>query len=466
MREITARKRKLIFINILIACIATTMMSTALTTALPPIISELQISATTGQWLSSGYSLGMGIMIPITAFLLTRFRTVRLYETSLLVFIVGLILCIIARGFPMLMFGRILQACANGVLTAMGQVVLLSIYPEEEKGSVMGLYGLSVGAAPVLAPTLTGILIDHFNWRIIFVLPLVIMIIAFVFAKMSFYDILPVQKKPFDYISFILCILTFGGITFGLGNIGANGLFDSSVFVPLVIGLIAGAFFVKRQLGESDPFLNLRVFSNRQFTLSVIGSITLFFVTMATTLILPMYFQNMKGYSATVSGLSMLPGSVVLAVVSPFAGKIYDRIGMKKILMVASISMLISNIGMCFVQMSTPNMVVVLLNVLRQFSVGLLLMTFVAWGTDKLPGHQVTDGTVLITSLRTIAGSLGMSITVGIMTQISDLTRTFSEVFTIQGLEGAFVFLTLAALVLVFVAVVVMRNRRNGLQDN
>ena len=162
----------------------------------------------------------------------------------------------------------------------------------------------------------------------------------------------------------------------------------------------------------------------------------------------------------------MLPGSVVLAVVSPFAGKIYDRIGMKKILMVASISMLISNIGMCFVQMSTPNMVVVLLNVLRQFSVGLLLMTFVAWGTDKLPGHQITDGTVLITSLRTIAGSLGMSITVGIMTQISDLTRTFSEVFTIQGLEGAFVFLTLAALVLVFVAVVVMRNRRNGLQDN
>ena len=243
-------------------------------------------------------------------------------------------------------------------------------------------------------------------------------------------------------------------------------MFDSRVFVPLVIGLIAGSFFVKRQLGESDPFLNLRVFSNRQFTLSVIGSITLFFVTMATTLILPMYFQNMKGYSATVSGLSMLPGSVVLAVVSPFAGKIYDRIGMKKILMVASISMLISNIGMCFVQMSTPNMVVVLLNVLRQFSVGLLLMTFVAWGTDKLPGHQVTDGTVLITSLRTIAGSLGMSITVGIMTQISDLTRTFSEVFTIQGLEGAFVFLTLAALVLVFVAVVVMRNRRNGLQDN
>ena len=277
MGEITARKRKLIFINILIACIATTMMSTALSTALPPIISELQISATTGQWLSSGYSLGMGIMIPITAFLLTRFRTDRLYETSLLVFIVGLILCIIARGFPMLMFGRILQACANGVLTAMGQVVLLSIYPEEEKGSVMGLYGLSVGAAPVLAPTL---------------------------------------------------------------------------------------------------------------------------------------------------------------------------------------------IGMCFVQMSTPNMVVVLLNVLRQFSVGLLLMTFVAWGTDKLPGHQVTDGTVLITSLRTIAGSLGMSITVGIMTQISDLTRTSSEIFTIQGLQGAFLFLTLAALVLVFVAAVVMRNRRNSLQDN
>lgn len=145
---ITKRKRTLIFLNIVFACIATSMLATALTTALPDMIRDFNISVTTGQWLTSGYSLAMGIMMPLTAFLINRFPTRKLYLTAIIGFLAGLLLCIIAPNFGIMMCGRVLQACGNGILMSMAQVIILTIYPDEQKGTAMGWYGLSAGAAP------------------------------------------------------------------------------------------------------------------------------------------------------------------------------------------------------------------------------------------------------------------------------------------------------------------------------
>ena len=146
--EMTRRKRNMIFLNLVITCIASSMLATALTTALPAVIEDLEISVTTGQWLTSGYSLAMAIIMPLTAFLITRFPTRRLYLTGISVFLAGLVLCIIAPNFPAVMAARVLQAAGNGILSSMAQVIILSIYPAEERGTAMGWYGLSIGAAP------------------------------------------------------------------------------------------------------------------------------------------------------------------------------------------------------------------------------------------------------------------------------------------------------------------------------
>ena len=147
----TNKKKMLIFLNIMITCIASSMLATALTTALPPIMEDFGISVSTGQWMTSGYSLAMGIMMPLTAFLITRFPTKRLYLSAIGLFIAGLILCVIAPSFPIMMAGRILQAAGNGILTSMAQVILLTAFPKDQQGTIMGWYGLSVGAAPVIA---------------------------------------------------------------------------------------------------------------------------------------------------------------------------------------------------------------------------------------------------------------------------------------------------------------------------
>lgn len=258
--RMTDRKRTMIFINIVITCIASSMLATALTTALPAIISDLEISVTAGQWLTSGYSLAMGIIMPLTAFLITRFPTKRLFLTGMLLFIVGLSLCVVAPDFQVMMAARILQACGNGILTSMAQVIILTIYPAEKRGTAMGWYGLSIGAAPVIAPTLAGIIVDMFGWRAIFYISIGIMMISLVWAVFVFDNILETARKKFDTLSFVFSIFAFGGLTLGIGNIGSYSFMSAQILPVLVIGLCASGLFVYRQLhfreavpGAADP---------------------------------------------------------------------------------------------------------------------------------------------------------------------------------------------------------------------
>ena len=287
--RLTDRKRTLIFLNIMISCIASSMLATALTTALPPIIQDLHVSVSTGQWLTSGYSLAMGITMPLTAFLITRFPTRRLYLAGLGIFMIGLLTCAVAPNFSVMMTARILQACGSGILTSMSQVVLLIIYPLEKRGTIMGWYGLSIGAAPVIAPTLAGVIVDLFGWKYIFYIVAAIIAVSFLCALFVFDDVLDVTKKKFDVLSFVISAAAFAGITLGIGNIGTYPILDWKVLPLLAVGLLAGYWFVRRQLKSEQPFLELRVLKSKEYALSVIGSMLLYLVMMGSAVIMPLY---------------------------------------------------------------------------------------------------------------------------------------------------------------------------------
>lgn len=242
-RTISDKKRTLIFINIVVSCIASSMLSTALTTALPAIITDFHINVTLGQWLTSGYSLAMG------------------------------------------------------------------------------WYGLSIGAAPVIAPTLAGFLVDSFGWRAIFYLVIVIVMVSLICARFVFEDVLDTVKKSFDVFSFVVSIFAFGGITLGIGNIGSYPFVSIQVLFTLFIGGIATVIFVFRQLNAPIPFLELRILCNKNYAISVIGSMLLYFVMMGSSILIPLYVQRILGYSATVSGLVVLPGSLAMAIISPLPEK-------------------------------------------------------------------------------------------------------------------------------------------------
>lgn len=452
--QITKKKRTLIFINIIITCIATSMLATALTTALPVMIEDFGVSVTTGQWLTSGYSLAMGVIMPLTAFLINRVPTRKLYLTAIISNILGLVLCVIAPNFPILMCGRVLQACGNGILTSMAQVIILSIFPEEQKGSAMGWYGLSVGAAPVIAPTLAGILVDSYGWKMIFYAAIAIMLISFVFSLFTFDNVLDTAKKKFDVLSFVISAFAFGGITLGVGNLGSYPFVSVHVLLMLAIGAAAAVLFVYRQLHMNEPFLELRILKNKEYTISVIGSMLLYLVMMGSSIILPLYVQTIMGYSATTSGLVALPGSLIMAIISPFAGKIYDKIGMKLLFVTGAFCMILSNLGMVFISMQTSIWLAAVYNAIRCVSIGCLMMPIVTWGTSCISKNNTAHATALLTSLRTIAGAIGSAIFVGIMTFVADhSTVSYGDNAQIHGLNITFLAMSLGSAVLLIIGI-------------
>lgn len=458
---ITKKKRTLIFINIIITCIATSMLATALTTALPVIIEDFDVSVTTGQWLTSGYSLAMGVIMPLTAFLINRVPTRKLYLTAIISNILGLVLCVIAPNFLVLMCGRVLQACGNGILTSMAQVIILSIFPEEQRGSAMGWYGLSVGAAPVIAPTLAGILVDCYGWKMIFYAAIAIMLISLVFSIFTFDNILDTAKKKFDVLSFVISAFAFGGITLGVGNLGSYPFVSAQVLLMLAIGAAAAVLFVYRQLHMNEPFLELRILKNKEYTLSVIGSMLLYLVMMGSSIILPLYVQTIMGYSATTSGLVALPGSLVMALISPFAGKIYDKVGMKILFVTGALCMFLSNLGMAFISMQTSIWLAAVYNAIRCISIGCLMMPIITWGTSGISKNYTAHATALLTSLRTIAGAIGSAIFVGIMTFVANhSTVSYGDNAQIHGLNMTFLVMSLGSLILFLIGVFGVKKKQ------
>lgn len=459
--EIKSGQRTMIFLCLVVSGIASSVLSTAMTTALPGVVEYFGISTSVGQWITSGYSLAMGMIMPLTAFLITRFPTKRLYLTGIGMFIIGLLVSIFAGNFAVMMVGRVLQACGNGVLMTAAQVVIMTIYPIQKRGTMMGTYGLATTAAPVVAPTIAGLMIDAFGWKSIFYVSLVIMILSFLISSIVFDDVLELQDKKFDVLSFVESIVAFGGITLGIGNMSSFGLISMEAGLPLLAGAVVCVFFVIRQCGLGKPFLDVKILANRNYAVSVISSMVLYLVMMGSSVMMPLYVQSVMGYSAVVSGLVTLPGSLATALVSPFAGKLYDEIGIKKIFVAGAIALVISNIGMFFLSMETPLWIAAALNVIRNISIGSLMMPLLTWGTSNVHPTKMADASSLLTSLRTIAGSIGSAVFVGIMTMVAaSSAQTYGDNAMMHGMNISFLWMAAGAVVLFLIAVFAVRERR------
>lgn len=460
-REIKDGQRAMIFLCLVVSGISSSVLSTAMTTALPGVVEYFGISTSVGQWITSGYSLAMGMIMPLTAFLITRFPTKRLYLTGIGAFIAGLLVSIFAGDFALMMVGRVLQACGNGVLMTAAQVVIMTIYPIKKRGTMMGTYGLATTAAPVVAPTIAGLMIDAFGWKSIFYVSLVIMILSFIISCIVFDDVLELQDKKFDVVSFVESIVAFGGVTLGIGNLSTFGILSIEAGVPLLLGAVVCVFFVTRQCRLEKPFLDVKILVNRNYAVSVISSMVLYLVMMGSSVMMPLYVQSVMGYSAVVSGLVTLPGSLATALVSPFAGKLYDEIGIKKIFVAGSAALVISNIGMFFLSMETPLWTAAALNVIRNISIGSLMMPLLTWGTSNVHPTKMADASSLLTSLRTIAGSIGSAVFVGIMTMVAaSSAETYGDNAMMHGMNMSFFWMAVGAAVLLLIAVFAVREKR------
>ncbi|XCB28985.1 DHA2 family efflux MFS transporter permease subunit [Arcanobacterium hippocoleae] len=318
--QITKEQKRMVGVLIL-AAFVTILNQTVVNPAIPSVMRDMHVGAATTQWLVSGFTLVNSILVPVTAYFSDRFPVRGLYIFSVASFILGSALCGWAVNFPMLLTGRITQAIGAGILMPLTMTVMMLVFPIEKRGTAMGFFGLVISFAPAIGPTVSGIVIDAASWRWlfrgIFVLALIILAASgFVTNKTAGGR----KNQRLDIPSVILSTLGFGGVLYVLSSVTGTPLSWIELAVALV-GIISLVSFFLRQLRLETPLLQIRVLKIRSFTISTIIGMLVQASLMSGVVLIPIYVQQMRGMPATVSGLLLLPGALLSAVINPIAGR-------------------------------------------------------------------------------------------------------------------------------------------------
>nr|WP_269668105.1 MDR family MFS transporter [Staphylococcus gallinarum] len=403
------------FIVLLSGAFITILNQTLLGTALPPIMKDLQVSESTVQWLQSIFMLVNGIMIPITAFLIERFTSRQLFLTAMIIFAAGTLLCAVGPEFTTLLIGRVLQAAGAGIMMPLMQTILFLLFPVEKRGTAMGLFGLVIAFAPAIGPTLSGVLVEHLSWRSVFyvVLPIAIIIIITSFFLLK--NVTETTHPKLDIASVILSTLGFGGLLYSFSSVGEAGWASIQFLLPLIIGIIALVIFIRRQLKLKEPMLEFRVFNYGIYTLGTVLSMFVFGVLIATNIILPLYMQNMLQFSALESGLVLLPGAILMGIMNPVTGYLFDRFGGKWLARLGLIVLVGSTIPFTLLTAHTSFTYLAIGNALRMLSISMVMMPMTTLAINQLPNNLIAHGTAMNNTFRQMAGAIGTAVFVTLM---------------------------------------------------
>lgn len=389
---------------------------TLLGTALPHIMRDLDLDANTAQWLQSIFMLVNGIMIPVTAFLIARFTTRGLFLTAMGTFGVGTIICAIAPGFSILMVGRVLQAAGAGIIMPLMQTILFLIFPIEKRGAAMGMFGLVIAFAPAIGPSLSGWLIEQFPWRSLFYVVLPIIIVDIIVAYFILKNVTKQTFPKLDVLSIILSSFGFGGLLYGFSTAGSSGWGSLQVLISMVIGAITLTWFILRQLKLKEPILEFRIFKYSMFTLTTGLGMIVFIAMIGAAVVLPLFMQNMLGFTALQSGLALLPGAAVMGLMNPITGKIFDLFGAKWLSIIGLLILVVTTFLFTSMTDQTSFTYIAVVNAVRMLSVAMVMMPVTTAGLNQLPPELIPHGTAMNNTMRQIAGAVGTALLVTVMT--------------------------------------------------
>ena len=317
----------------------------------------------------------------------------------------------------------------------------------------MGLYGFIIGVAPAIGPTLAGAVIDSFGWKSLFYILGTIALIDVVLALVFLKNVGETKKDKLDVISLILSTLGFGGLLIGISNQGNYSWTNYLTYLPIIVGIISLIIFTIRQLKLEDPLLSLRVFKSKTFLVSIILITIIYSALTSSSMLLSLYMQSMRGYSALATGLLMLPGSLLMSIFSPIAGKAFDKHGARKVIIPGFIFLGLGTLSFSFLGENTPVIYLTIMYGLRMLGISFVLMTVTTWGVNSLPAKDIASGSAIGSTLRQIAGSIGSAVFMSIMSSVaaSHIKTMSPQLANIKGLNVSFA----ASAVLVIIGLVI-----------
>lgn len=409
-------KRVQIISGFIIAAFIGLFNETALNMAISQLIVDFDSDAPTIQWLTTGYLLTLGVLVPISSILMQRYTTRQLFIASLLFSITGTLISAIAPSFLLLLIGRVVQAAGTAIiLPVMIQVVLL-VYPIHKRGAAMGKIGLVIVFAPAISPTVAGFVLSQLTWHYIFWFSLPFLFIALLIGFKYVQNVSEVKPVKFDALSIMLSTIGFGGVVYGFSISGKLGTFlATEVIVAVGIGLLSLLLFSLRQFKLEQPMLNLRVFTFRMYSFGVSLIIICMIMILSTMILLPIYLQNILMLAPVIAGLVLLPGGIINAFMSVGAGNLFDRFGPR--IMVPS-GLLLGIIGLFALRTidgTTSVYFIATFHIIMFIGITLTMMPSQTNGLNELPKRLYPDGTAILNTLQQVAGAVGTAIAITIM---------------------------------------------------
>lgn len=439
--------RKILMGIVLSGAFVALLAETFLNNGLTAIMDYFQVSQATAQWLSTAFQLVMGLMIPLSAWIFNNFKSKYSYRVMLLIFMLGSLVCFIAPSFIVLLIGRIIQAIAAGALMPFIQNIVLSLFPPQKRGLGLGITGLVISFAPVTGPTIAGIILKFYNWRILFlvlgVLSGAIFLLTFTYAR----TLNQIQQTKFDFWSLLWSTIGFGGLLYAFSAIGDSGHINLIEVLSFLIGIIFIGLFCHRQLQMKEPVVNLHVFKNGMFNLATILSTISNFSMLGIELVIPLYLQNVRGLTALGTGLIMIPAAILTGIFNPLSGMIFDEIGARDVSFIGFGLLTVGTAPMIGFNTTTNLVWIVFLYALRLIGITFVMMPDFTAGINALDPKLKAHGNAASSTVRQIGSSLGAALSITMVTLGMQAHPGIGHLEAlIYGYHWAFIMMTVVAL--------------------
>ena len=417
--EKMSRESVTVIVTLLVATFVVILNETIMNVALQRLMTDLRVDAPTVQWLATGFMLTMAVVIPATGFIIQRLTTRRSFLLAMGLFSGGTLLAAVAPGFEVLLLARIIQAGGTAIMLPLLMTTILTLVPLAKRGAVMGNVSIAISVAPALGPTVSGIILDHFSWRFMFVFVLPVSLAALAIGARFLTNVGEKGKGGLDFASVLLTVPAFGGVVYGLSQIGGHGGAGAGA-IPisaLVIGVLCLTIFVLRQLKlqkSASPLLDLRAFNFRMFTVATLLMVVAMMALFGGFILLPLYLQNTLQLQPMQTGLALLPGGLAMGLLGPVIGRIFDKVGPLPLTISGSVLMVLSLWQFSLLNERSQLWWVVLLHVALSFGLALLFTPAFTTGLNPLPPHLYSHGSAIMSTLQQVAGAAGTALLVSI----------------------------------------------------
>jgi DHA2 family lincomycin resistance protein-like MFS transporter len=407
---------------LVVAAFVVILNETTMSVALPSIMTDLGITAATGQWLTTGFLLTMAIVIPLTGFLLERFTLRAVFFAAMILFSAGTLVAAVAPGFEVLLAARVVQASGTAIMMPLLFTTVLNVVPASHRGRMMGVITIVIAVAPAVGPTVSGLILSSLSWHWIFWLVLPISLLALALGAVWVRNVTDVRADArFDVLSVILSALGFGGLIYGLSSIGeaASGHAAVPVWIPLAIGAVALVAFVLRQLRlqkTDGALLDLRTFQSKAFSLAVVLVVVVMMALFGSLILLPLYLQQVLGLDTLAVGLMLLPGGVLMGVMAPVVGNLFDRFGPTPLVIPGMVIAAGALWGMTTFAQGTPVAWIVAVHLALNLGLGLVFTPLMTSALGSLPRYLYPHGSAIVGTLQQVAGAAGTALFVTLMT--------------------------------------------------